>query len=149
MIEATFVRFFMSHGAHCPWSAHCMCRPQTPPTITLAQMTSRTCIILWTALLLLTTVSADKKLAAPARRLMQLPTAPCTHECGSNLANFAQGPNTYSCLSCGFSSQSDCLARSSCKQVWAGLGSNYGGQDDLDAQLDSYCSILGCYLYGQ
>lgn len=111
-------------------------------------MSSRVCIILLTALLLLTTVSADKKLVAPGRRLMQT-DQPCTKQCGKSRANPTLGPNTYSCLDCGFKSHSDCLAKSTCKTVWARLRSDYNGDPDYNVQLNTYCSILGCYLYGQ
>jgi hypothetical protein len=114
-------------------------------------MSHRFGTMLWAAafILFLTVVSANSKFAAADRRMLQL-DAPCTKQCGSSFKFPTMGPNTYSCKACGFKSQSDCVRRSTCKTIWAGLKriNDYSGQPDLNAALYDYCMILGCYLLG-
>eukprot|EP00884_Botryococcus_braunii_P001014 jgi/Botrbrau1/10913/Bobra.0025s0086.1 len=92
---------------------------------------------------------------------------PCSFCCGGDLSATNSGPNTYSCASCGFENENDCLKRSNCRTVWAGIAkrdpsslscgteqtpstpysdSSPAWKKYMSSCLDDYCSILGCYL---
>lgn len=76
-------------------------------------------------------------------------------------------PTTYSCASCGFSNDKDCMQRSNCRGVWANIAkkdpnnlscgreatpstpysdTSTAWKNYLNSCLEDYCSILGCYL---
>jgi hypothetical protein len=146
------------------------------PRVRCKQVTNvakmRTQVILTSVLVLLPTVWCDCCRSSddggcPASRHANPLDQPCSFCCGGNSSAPQFSATGYSCPSCGFSSESDCQARTTCRTVWAKIATtdpsvlscgieakpetpysanSVSWQAYFNSCLQDYCTMLGCYL---